>query len=408
MRVRTTKVLNLTLFALASILVLGSTFVLGYTARAAHAPATGTTKSFGVFWEAWDLVDDHFYGDSSNERARTYGAIEGSLRALDDPYTLFVEPQERDREEEELRGSFGGIGAMVERTPEGRILLTPMEGRPAAEAGLLAGDELVAIDGQPVNADMPFEDVLAMVRGDVGDVVRLTVQRDGEDDLLTFKVRRAEIVTPSVSWEMVPPDIGYVRLSIFGERTSEELGEAIEELQAQGAQSFILDLRNNGGGLLPAAIDVASQFLEDGVVVYERKNTGEERPYPVEANGNPLDEPLAILVNSGSASASEIVAGAIQDYERGILIGTPTYGKASVQLIFDLSDGSSLHVTNARWLTPSRHEIEESGLSPDIKVELTDEDRQQDRDPQLDAAIAFLRGNGDGPRTSTSSQSISE
>jgi carboxyl-terminal processing protease len=396
------RALEVSVFALVCLVVVASTFVLGYTARAAHAPVTDTANQFGVFWEAWNLVDDHFYGDSSDEKARTYGAIEGSVQALGDPYTLFIEPQQRDREEEDLRGSFGGIGAMVERTSDGRILLSPMADRPAARAGILEGDELVGVDGQSITPEMPFEDVLAMVRGKVGDVVRLMVRREGVAEPLEFRVRRQEIVTPSVAWELIEPDVGYVRLSIFGERSSDELEEALRELRAEGAARYVLDLRGNGGGLLPASIEVASQFLEDGVVVYERKADGQEKTYPVEGKGIVLEEPLAILVNSGSASASEIVAGAIQDYGRGVLVGTPTFGKASVQLIFDLSDGSSLHVTNAVWLTPSRHEIEGVGLTPDLEVTLTDEDRQQGRDPQLDAAIDYLRGPSGAPSSSES------
>jgi carboxyl-terminal processing protease len=386
--------LNLGLFTLICSFVLGSAFTLGYVTRAAHAPLTDQTSVFGVFWEAWNLVDDHFIGDSSDETARTYGAIQGSLRALDDPYTVFVEPQERDREEEKLRGSFGGIGAYVERTDDGRFLLQPMPDRPAAEAGILAGDELVAVDGNPVTADMPFDDVLAMVRGEVGQVVQLTVRREGSAELLTVDVKRAEIVTPSVSWELLPDDIGYIKLSIFGERTNDELEVAIHELRDLGAAQYIIDLRDNGGGLLPAAIDVASQFLSDGVVMYERRSGGQENPFPVDNSGMLLDEPLVVLVNGGTASASEIVAGALQDYGRGKLVGTQTFGKASVQLVFELSDGSSLHVTNARWLTPSRYEIEGAGLVPDVRVQFTDADRQENRDPQLDRAIAVLLQEG--------------
>ncbi len=279
---------------------------------------------------------------------------------------------------------------------------------PAERAGILAGDELIAVDGEPVTPDMPFDDVLAMVRGDVGEVVRLTVRREGAGEPLTFKVKRQEIATPSVSWELVAPGIGYVGLSIFGERTNQELEDAIHELREQGAEKFVIDLRNNGGGLVPAAVDVASQFLKDGVVVYERKSNGGEKPYPVKDRGVVLDDPIVVLINSGTASASEIVAGAIQDYDRGKLIGTRTFGKASVQLIFDLSDGSSLHVTNARWLTPSRHEIEGAGLVPDIEVELVDQDRQQERDPQLDRAIVYLRGDAEGGASVLSEEKITE
>jgi carboxyl-terminal processing protease len=367
--------------------------MMGYALRAAHTPMTGDVPGFSVFWEAWRIVQDHFYGDASDEQARTYGAIKGSLEALEDPYTVFVEPQRREREQEELRGSFGGIGAWVERSADGRILLTPMDDRPAAKEGIIAGDELVAVDDVPITADMPFEDVLALVRGQAGDIVRLTVRRENVDQLLTFDVRREKIVTPSVSYELTEPSIGYVRLSIFNERTADELRDALQDLKKQDAKSYIIDLRNNGGGLLPAAIDVASEFLQEGVVMYERRNDAPEKSYPVKTGGLVPDAPLALLVNGGTASASEIVAGAIQDNERGILIGTKTFGKASVQLIFDLSDGSSVHVTNARWLTPERQEIDGVGLTPDMIVEISNEDRENDRDPQLEQAIAYLREN---------------
>jgi carboxyl-terminal processing protease len=393
MQARSRIAIRITFYVLISIFVVASAFALGYTVRAAHAPATGDVAGFSVFWEAWRVVQDHFYGDASDEQARTYGAIRGSLDALDDPYTVFVEPQQRQREQEELRGSFGGIGAWVERSADGRILLTPMDDRPAAEAGILAGDELVAVDGVPITADMPFDDVLALVRGEAGDIVRLTVRRENVADPLTFDVRRAEIVTPSVSYELTEPGIGYVRLSIFNERTGDELREALEELEELGATAYVVDLRNNGGGLLPAAIDVASEFLQDGIVMYERRNNAQEKSYPVKGGGALPDAPVAVLVNSGTASASEIVAGAIQDNGRGILIGTKTFGKASVQLIFDLSDGSSVHVTNARWLTPDRQEIDGVGLTPDIIVEISKDDREDSRDPQLDQALAYLREN---------------
>jgi carboxyl-terminal processing protease len=284
----------------------------------------------------------------------------------------------------------------VERTEDGRVLLTPMDDRPADQAGIRAGDELIAVDGTRVTPDTPFEDVLAMVRGQSGEIVRLTVRRADTEEPLEFEVRRREIVTPSVSWELLTEDIGYVRLSIFGERTSDELRDAIRELRSQGASQYVIDLRNNGGGLLPAAIDVASQFVDGVVIMYERTSDGNEETYRAKGRGILLKEPVAFLVNSGTASASEIVAGAIQDHERGILIGTETLGKASVQLIFDLSDGSSVHVTNAHWFTPNRREINSLGLTPDIVIEYTDQDREQDRDPQLDRAIQYLQESDAG------------
>jgi carboxyl-terminal processing protease len=386
-------ILRIGLYTTLCLVVVTSAFAIGYTARAAHSPITGEDASFSVFWEAWRVIDQHFYGDTPGEAARTYGAIRGSLDVLEDPYTYFVEPQQRDREQEELRGSFGGIGAWVERTEDGRVLLTPMEGRPADRAGVRAGDELIAVDGAPITPDTPFADVLAMVRGQRGQIVRLTVHRSGADEPLTFEVEREEIITPSVAWELKTPETGYIQLSIFNERTSDELRDAVRDLRSQGASRYVIDLRNNGGGLLPTAIDVASQFLEDVVVMYERRSDGTEEAYRAEGRGILLEEPVVFLVNSATASASEIVAGAIQDHERGILIGTETLGKASVQLIFDLSDGSSVHVTNAHWFTPSRREIHSVGLTPDIVIEYTDQDREEERDPQLERAIRYLQGS---------------
>jgi len=378
-------------YTLICILVIAIAFGVGYGTHAMRSPAIGGSQPFAVFWEAWGLVDRNFYGAKPDETTRAHGAIRGSLSTLDDPYTVFVEPRERDREQEELRGSFGGIGVVVERTSDGRIIMTPVADRPAATAGILAGDELIAVDGLLIGAETPFDDVLAAVRGKVGTMVKLTIRRQGVSEPLTIEVRREEIVTPSVTWELEAPDVGYVKLSIFNERTGDELKQAIQELRKQGATAFVIDLRNNGGGLLSAAIDVASQFLEGGVVMYERKSDGTEKAYPVKDNGMLLEEPIAILVNSGTASASEIVAGAVQDHKRGSLIGTKTFGKASVQLLFDLSDGSSLHVTNAHWLTPDRHEIHDVGLMPDMEVEITDQDRQDQRDTQRERAVAFLR-----------------
>lgn len=389
MKVKT--VLRISLYAALCLLVVASAFGLGYTMRAVHSPATGDNASLSLFWETWRVIDQYFYGSTPSPAERTYGAVRGSLAVLNDPYTYFIEPQQRDREQEELRGSFGGIGAWVERTDDGRVLLTPMDDRPADQAGVRAGDELIAVDGTPITPDMPFDDVLAMVRGQSGQIVRLTVRRSGTDEPLIFEVQREEIVTPSVTWELTAAEIGYIRLSIFGERTSDELREAVDELHSQGATRYVIDLRNNGGGLLPAAIDVASQFLDDVVIMYERTSDGREETYRAKGRGILLNEPVAFLVNSGTASASEIVAGAIQDHERGILVGTETLGKGSVQLIFDLSDGSSVHVTNAHWFTPDRREINSVGLTPDIVVEYTDQDREQDRDPQLERAIQYLQ-----------------
>ena len=359
------------------------------------SPTTEEADQFAVFWEAWHLLEKDFYGQLPTAQQMTYGAIRGVLTTLGDPYTAFVEPKPRQLEKDDLRGSFGGIGAWVSEREDGAIVLKPMEDKPAQRAGILEGDVVIQVDNQEITPDMSLEDVLLLIRGPVGSMVKLTISRADLPEPLIFEITREKVETPTVTWRLLDEDqgLGYVSISLFTERTNNELETALKELEAQGITHLILDLRNNSGGLLQTAIDVASQFLSDGVVLYEQRRDQEEKPYPVRGGGRATDIPLVVLVNAGTASASEIVAGAIQDLDRGILIGESTFGKGSVQLVYDLSDESSLHVTVAHWFTPNRHEITSNGLSPDIAVPLTEEDRGQGKDPQLDRAIAYFNTN---------------
>ena len=356
------------------------------------SPTPEEADQFTVFWEAWHLLENDFYGQLPTAQQMTYGAIRGALTTLDDPYTIFVEPKPRRLERDDLRGSFGGIGAWVSKHEDGAIVLKPMEDRPAQRAGILEGDIVVQVDGQEVTLDMSLEDVILLIRGPVGSVVKLTISRTGHPEPLVFEITREKVETPTVNWRLLDEGqgLGYISISLFTERTSKELEAALKDLKAQGASRLILDLRNNSGGLLETSIDVASQFLSDGVVLYEQRRDQEEKSYPVRRGGKATDIPLVVLVNAGTASASEIVAGAIQDLGRGILIGESTFGKGSVQLVYDLSDQSSLHVTVAHWFTPDRHQITGNGLAPDIVVPLNEEDRAQGKDPQLDRAIAYF------------------
>jgi len=356
------------------------------------SPTPEEADQFTVFWEAWHLLEKDFYGQLPTARQMTYGAIRGALTTLDDPYTIFVEPKPRRLEKDDLRGSFGGIGAWVSKREDGAIVLKPMEDKPAQRAGILEGDIVIQVDGQEITLAMSLEDVILLIRGPVGSVVKLTISRTGYPEPLVFEITREKVETPTVNWRLLDEGqgLGYVSISLFTERTNKELDAALKDLKAQGATRLILDLRNNSGGLLETSIDVASQFLSDGVVLYEQRRDQEEKSYPVRRGGKATDIPLVVLVNAGTASASEIVAGAIQDSGQGILIGESTFGKGSVQLVYDLSDQSSLHVTVAHWFTPDRHEITGNGLAPDILVPLTEEDRAQGKDPQLDRAIAYF------------------
>jgi len=355
--------------------------------------ATAQGVKLDIFWEAWRLVEKDFVGALPSPQARVYGATRGMLATLNDPYTTLVEPQQHQREKEDLQGSFGGIGVTMRRNAQGEVVLSPMLDSPAIRTGVLDGDVLVAVNGNPISATMSFDDIAAVVRGPVGTQVAISVRRSGSDSLLSFTITRAVIQTPSVVFRLVDnaPQIGYIAINRFTERSGDEVQRAAQELQQQGARQLILDLRDNGGGLLTAAIDVSSQFLSDSVVLYEQEKGQPERTFRTKPGGAALDVPLVILVNRGAASASEIVAGALRDNRRAILIGEQTYGKGSVQHIYDLSDGSSLHVTAAEWFTPNRHQLTGNGLVPDVAVALSDEDIAAGRDPQLDRAVAFLQ-----------------
>lgn len=375
-----------------TIIISSISFFTGVLSYPAMFPAPTEPTDFRVFWEAWHLVEKDFYGELPTPKAMAYGALRGALSSLNDPYTILVEPQPRQIEKDELHGSFGGIGVLLSQSADGSFVLSPMRDSPAMRAGIQEGDVLLAIDGTAITPQMTPGDVQVLVRGPVGSEVRLTIRRQGISEPLVLVIIREEIVTPSVEWRMIEgqPDIGYIRITSFTARTPQELQEALADLRGQGMACLILDLRDNGGGLLDEAVQVASQFLDKGVVLYERRRETEESAYPVQEGGMARDVPLVVLINGGTASASEIVAGALQDYRRGLLIGECTFGKGSVQHIYDLSDGSSLHVTSAQWFTPSRHQINGQGLTPDIEIPLTEEDRAQGQDPQLERAITYF------------------
>lgn len=361
----------------------------------ADQPTVQEEDSLALYWEVWHRVEEQFYGEIPQGRLSTYGAIRGALATLNDPYTLFIEPEPAAKEKEQLEGQFGGIGAFVQRDDQGRVILDPMPDQAADKAGLKKGDILVAVDGRPIKPEMATEEIVALIKGEVGTKVTITIERAGEAKPIDLTIERAVIESPSAQWRILEqaPTVGYIQLVSFTERSNKELNKAFDELSTQGAKAYILDLRGNGGGLLETAVDVASQFLREGVVLREDRKSQGERVYDVRSGGKALDQPLVVLVNGGTASASEIVAGALQDYKRAALIGEKTFGKGSVQLIYELSDNSRLHVTVAKWFTPNHNAIDGKGLIPDIEVLIDDEDRANNRDPQLERAISYLQDN---------------
>lgn len=374
----------------------GTTWFLlhnGAPARAA-APAAPDEYDVGLFWEAWRLVEQHFYGDLPDDEHLSWGLIRGSLATLDDPHTVFIEPQPRQREKEMLSGRFGGIGALVSETEDGRIVLDPQPELPAIQAGVLPGDTLLKVDDTEITPAMTVDDVINLIRGEIGTPVRLTVRHEGQSAAVDIEITRAEIPSPTVEWRMLADSgvagAGYARITLFSDRTPGELKKAIDDLEKQGMTRLVLDLRGNGGGLLNSGIDVAGEFLDGGPVVIQAEKDGKERTYEAGSRPDFGEGKLVVLVDGGTASASEIVAGALQDRGRARLVGDKTYGKGSVQQVFDLSDGSSVHITFADWLTPNRDKITGIGLTPDYQVSMTDEDRNQGRDPQLDRALQAL------------------
>lgn len=381
------------------ILLASSAFVAGYFTNDFVELRRGGTivraeSDFDLFWEAWDLVQNNFIGNLPTSKEMTYSAIRGVIASLNDPYTVFIEPVVRTEEREQLQGSFGGIGAYLSRPEDsGAVFLEPIPGNPAELAGIIMGDILLAVDGVEITADMTVAAIVDMVKGEKGTTVVLTVLHAGTSDPVDIEVERDDILIPSVTYRLLTEDetIGYIQLSRFSGESSNEIQEALTDLLAQGADKLILDLRGNGGGLLDAAVEVSDHFLDSGPVLYQQTQGGDERMY--ESNDETLAPavPVVVLVNGGTASASEILAGALHDRERAALIGQRTFGKGSVQLVFDLSDGSSVHVTSARWYTPDRHQLDQQGLEPDIAVEVTQEAIDNGRDEILNRAIDYLQ-----------------
>lgn len=377
-------------------LLIGGVFLLGYSLGAQQLTGLRGRNEFNILWTVRTLLDHSFIGETPPIESQVHGAARGLVAAYGDPYTVFVEPMSRELERDELRGHFGGIGAYIGRDEAGNVVLTTMRNGPAATAGVQDNDILLELDGKAITQTMTVEEIVAQVRGEVGTPVSLTLQRAGQDEPLVIVVVRERIETPSVEWRILDAERhnGYVRIRIFGEQSAQELHTGLAELASQGVTHLVLDLRGNGGGLVDAAVNVTSQFLREGEVLRELKRASQERFYPVKPVSSPAhDWEIVLLVDGGTASASEIVAGALRDQGRAILIGEKTYGKGSVQEIHELPDGSSLHVTVARWLTPNRHEIDGNGLEPDIPVELTAEERATGYDPQLARAEAWLNGD---------------
>ncbi|MFQ5945397.1 MAG: S41 family peptidase, partial [Anaerolineae bacterium] len=346
-------------------------------------------EEFGVFWEVWDVVEDEFDGPLPSSREVTYGAIRGMVGALEDPNTFFSEPADREIERGRLEGHYGGIGiedpSDLDFGPAEPVVRRVRPGSPADRSGIGPGDVLVQAEGILL-AHLSESQVIALLRGPVGTELSLVVRRDR---LVILSLRRESIGSPTVAGELLEEGVGYLSISFFGEQTVAEVRAALANLA--GARGLILDLRDAPGGIVEAAVGVADLFLDGGPIFIQRDAGGDERLFRARSGGPAEDFELVVLVNGGTASAAEILAGAFQDLGRATLVGERTFGKGSVQRIHQLSDGSSIHVTVSVWLTPDRREIEGAGLSPDLVVPSPGED--SDEDPALDSALAMLSGS---------------
>ncbi len=334
-------------------------------------------QPLAVLHEAYQILQNNAIVPLPPERQLEYGMIRGMLQAYNEPYTSFVEPPQSELQTNQLQGKFGGIGARMEQDAEKNWLMYPYPASPALQAGIRDGDRLLAVGELTLSPDTPLDDIQAAIRGPVGENVELTVGHAPDYSPVKVKVKRQEMALPSVTANLLPdnPKVGIVHVQVMADSTSKEITTAIQDLQSRGATDFILDLRNNSGGLVDAGVNTARLFLDSGTVIDQQYKGQPVKSYKVDQPGLLAKLPLVVLVNHGTASAAEIAAGALQAHQRAPLIGAQTYGKNTIQLVFDLIDHSSLHVTAAHWWVPGLDQFTAGhGLVPDVP--LSDEDTQ--------------------------------
>jgi len=350
------------------------------------------TVNFSLFWEAWNKVRDTYVNPADFDTQKLiYGAISGMVKSLDDPYTVFFTPNQNKEFLEDVGGRFEGVGMEIDIKDNQLQVVAPLEGTPAKRAGIRAGDKILEI-GDRSTADITVEEAVSLIRGKKGTEVALQIFRKGWDAPKEFKIERDVIIVPSLKLEF-KDDIAYLKLYQFSENANSDFAKAAAQILNSSANKIVLDLRNNPGGYLEVAQNIAGWFLEKGQAVVTEDFRDEENKLVYRASGNSslLDYPLAVLINQGSASASEILAAALRDNRGTKLVGETSFGKGSVQELVTLTDGSSLKITVADWLTPKGEHIKKVGLKPDFEVKLTEEDVTEGKDPQLEKAIEILK-----------------
>lgn len=395
------KSLRWLLAALAAVIIFTFGYTLGGSANISSQGAwTGDSLldslsqddevDMSTFWRVWSVVEESYIDQPVDKQALIDGAIEGMVWALGDPYTTYFTPELAEEFNADLEGTFSGIGAEIGERDVGITVIAPLPETPAERAGVQPGDVITAIDGQST-AGFSVEEAVKLIRGEAGTVVTLTLIRD-YGEAFDVAIVREEIHTDSVSWEVRDDGYAVITIAMFNEETVALFAQAVDEIMAAGTKGIVVDLRNNPGGLLVAAVDVAAFWTGDLPVVIEKFQDSEES---YRGNGTPVlaETPTVVLVNGGSASGSEILAGALQDHALAEVMGEQTFGKGSVQEYYDLPDGSAVKVTIARWLTPLGRTIHEVGITPDIIVSETLEEIHAGETPQMDAAISHLSQN---------------
>lgn len=353
-------------------------------------PAGKQNIDLKLFWEVWDRLYT-FYLDKSllDPGQMIFGAIKGMVSSLKDPHTVFLPPDENKQTKEDLNGAFEGVGIQLDYNKDGQlVVIAPLSGLPAEKAGVRAGDLILKIEDEETSG-MTIYEAVKLIRGPKGTQVKLTLLHPKENEPYELTLTRTTVVVPSVEVKFLENNLAHLKLSRFGDRTNEEWNKAVVEILERSPKiaGIIFDLRNNPGGYLDGSVFIASEFIGGGTVVQQESAKGIKKAFPVNRKGSLLTQKLVILVNQGSASASEIVAGALQDFKRAQLVGEKTFGKGTIQEAQELSGGSGLHITTARWLLPSGKSIDKSGVIPDIDIK---DDPKTEKDEQFERAMAVL------------------
>ena len=381
--------------------IFGSGFFIGQISRPSIEKVEGLTNKelgqpilidFGLFWDAWRIIEKKYVDrDDLDRQNMIYGAIAGLLKSLDDPYSVFMEPEESKKFIDDMGGSFEGIGAEVGIRKGVLTIIAPLEGMPAQKAGLKAGDKVLKVD-DTLTADLTLDEAVSLIRGQKGTEVVLLITREEWDEAKEIKIIRDTIKIPIIKLEIKESNIAYIQFYHFTENASKEFSKVVREILNSQVKGIVLDLRNNPGGYLETSVDIASWFLpRNEIVVIEDFGNGQDNKYRSKGYGDLEDIPTVILINQGSASASEILAGALRDIKGIKIVGQKSFGKGSVQQLEKLKGGSSIKITVAKWLTPSGLSIRDEGITPDIEIEITEEDIDEMRDPQLNKALELLK-----------------